>query len=170
MTTPISYPLVNGVRHSFSSIEATAQVSSAGGGTTSVNLNFRGYKAINYDRTRTRTMVHGNHPDPLGKTRGKNEYKGDVEILLAEFNALQAALQSVQAGYGDVFFNYVVTYSENVFDTLTDTLIGCTLDTTNVAQSESADPLMRKIELNPIKILINGLDDVSNPLAPLPGS
>lgn len=175
--TPLAYPLINGVRHSFSSIEAQFVQAAAVGGQgqsgssagPAMALNFRGFKAINYSRTRGRTVLHGNHPDPLGKTRGKNEYKADVEVLLAEFNALQAAVQAIQAGYGDVFFQFVVTYSENGFDTITDTISGCTIDTTEASQSESADPLMRKCELGPLKIKFNGIDDVSNPLAPLPG-
>jgi hypothetical protein len=134
--------------------------------TGAVALNFRGFKSIQRSRTRTRTILHGNHPDPIGKTRGKNEYKASVEILLAEYNALQAAIQSAQAGYGDVFFSMIVSYSENGFDTITDTVIGCTFDTTEASDSDGTEGTMRKIELNPLKILFNGLDDCAVPLAP----
>lgn len=149
-TTPIQYPLINGVRHSFSSIEfrLAGQI-------------FVGFKSINYARKRSRTMVYGNHPDPLGKTRGKNEYSGDVELYLAEWNAFQAQLG---AGYGDVPFVVICTYTENGFDTIADEIRGCTMDSTEAAGSDSTDPLTRKFDLAPLKILFNGIDDLATPL------
>ncbi len=153
MGTPISYPLINGVRHGYSSIELKL-----------AGQIFLGFTAINYSRTRSRGLARGQHPDPLGKTRGTNEYKGDCELLLAEFNLLQSLLVAQGAGYGDVFFQVLVTYGENQFDTITDTLNGCTVDLTDASNSEGPDPLKRKIDLSPLKILFNGIDDVAVPL------
>lgn len=150
MTTPIQYPLINGLRHSFSSIE--------------LKINgqiFVGFKSINYNRTRSRSMAYGNSPDPLGKTRGTNEYKADCELLLAEFHVF---MSSLGAGYGDKAFDISVTYTENGFDTISDVIRGCTIDTTDSSNSQGTDPSVRKIELNPIKILFNGVDDLENPL------
>lgn len=150
-TTPISYPLVNGVRHDFSSIE--------------LKLNgqiFVGFKSINYSRTRSRTMVYGNSPDPIGKTKGTNEYAADVEIYLAEWNAFQ---DSLGEGYGDTLFQVLVTYSNDGFDTIQDVIRGCTIDGLEVSQSQGADPLSRKFEMSPLKILFNGLDDLAIPLS-----
>ena len=123
-----------------------------------------GFKSVNYTRTRSRTMVYGKSPDPLGKTRGKNEYKGDCELFLAEWNVLQAEMVRQQSGYGDIFFPVYVTYGENGFDTIQDTLLGCTLDSTDASNGESTDPSVRKFELNPVKILFNGVDDLEFPL------
>lgn len=150
---PIPYPLINGVRHSFSSIELKL----------GTNI-FVGFKSINYSRKRTRTIVRGKSPDPLGKTRGTNEYTADCEIYLAEWNALLAQLQAIAPGYGDVLFTVLVTYSENGFDTIQDTINGCSIDTTEASQAEGPDPLVRKVELNPLKILFNGVDDLATPL------
>jgi hypothetical protein len=61
-----------------------------------------------------------------------------------------------------------VTYSENGSDLIQDVLLGCTLDTTDVANSQSPDALVRKFKLNPIKILFNGVDDSAQPLAAPP--
>jgi hypothetical protein len=152
MTTPLQYPLVTGTRHSFVSIEA----------------NIAGLvipiKSINYSRTRTRGLIRGNHPDPLGKTQGTNEYKADFELFLAEWNLLQATLQAQAAGYGDVSFPVFVNYSENGFDMIQDQIIGCTLDTADASNSEGSDGTTRKSELNPLKILFQGLDDLAAPL------
>lgn len=150
MTTPIQYPLVNGVRHSFASIELKLK-----------NQIFIGFKSINYSRTRTRALVRGNHPDPLGKTIGENEYSADVELYLAEWNLFQSQLGE---GYGDVFFQVLVTYSANGFDTIQDVINGCTVDSLEASNSQGPDPTVRKFDMKPLKILYNGEDDVAVPL------
>ena len=163
MTTPIVYPLINGARHSFASVE----VKVAG------QIYFA--TSVNYSRKRNRTVVRGNHPDPLGKTRGENEYSADIEFLLSEYNALQAALiaqanqQNLNGGYGDVAFQVIVTYAENGLDTVTDTINGCTMDSTEASNAQGADPTKRKFEMNPLKILFAGQDDSSIPLVAPPG-
>lgn len=148
MAGPILYPMINGVRHDFSSIEVVFGPHI-----------LIGFKSVNYSRTRTRTMVYGTSPDPLGKTRGKNEYKADCEMLLSEFD-----LVSALPGYGDIPFTMVVTYSTNGIDTVADVLINCTIDSTDASNAEGADPTVRKIELNPTKILFGGKDDMLVPL------
>ena len=165
MTTPIQYPQTNGARHSWVSIEA----------------NIAGQifyiTSVNYSRKRTRTMVRVNHPDPVAKTRGSNEYSADCEMLLAEFNALQAALVTqaqnapgpATVGYGDIQFQVVVSYTENGLDTVTDTITGCTMDTTDASNAESTDPTKRKFDLAPLKIYFNGIDDLGQPLQAPPG-
>lgn len=150
MPPPIQYPLINGVRHSFASIGLKIQ-----------GQEFIGFKSIEYSRTRERGFVQGNHPDPLGKTRGKNTYKGSVELYLAEWNAFQKQLGP---GYGDVFFPVTVSYSENGFDTITDLINGCTIDSTEGGGSEGTDPTTRKFDLSPLKILFDGIDDLETPL------
>lgn len=149
----IPYPLINGFRHSGNSIEVDL------GGS-----RFRGFKTIDYDRTRSRSTVWGNHPDPIGKTRGKNEYKASCELYLAEWHAW---ITSLGTGYGDKAFTVTVTYVEGGFDTITDILSGCTIDSVAGSHSsDSTDPLIRKFDLNPLKIIFGsaGLDDVAIPL------
>ena len=152
---PVGFPLTDAARQSFPSIEAKFG--------TQVFL----IHAINYSRTRSRTLVRLNHPDPVGKTRGSNEYKADCEMLLSEFEQLRKAMGG--AGYGDKFFDVIVTYSENGLDTVTDVLKGCTIDSTDASNAQGDDATMRKFELNPVKVLFGGDDDVSNPLQAPPG-
>lgn len=154
MVAPLTIPLINGVRHSFTSIELKIK-----------DQIFIGVTSINYSRTRSRELVRGTSADPLGKTRGDNEYSATIELYLAEFHLL---MQQLGAGYGDVSFNVYVTYGENGFDTITDEIIGCTLDTTEADASQGPDPLTRSFDLNPIKIKFGGLDDLENPLQPPP--
>lgn len=175
MSTPIPYPLLNGARQSFVSTEirfAQPAIGATQGG-AALSLNLRGYKAANYGRTRSRAMVYGNHPDPLGKTRGKNEYKAEVEFALAEVKSIQDALQSLAGGaggYGDVFFTMIITHSENGFDTITDEIRGCTFDSDELSLSEGTEATYQKIQLNPLKVIRNGIDDVTYPLTPIVSS
>jgi hypothetical protein len=163
MAAAINYPVGTGYRHSWASIE--------------VKLAGKVFYAtsVNYSRKRNRTMVRENHPDPVAKTRGSNEYAADIEMLLAEFNALQAELinqanqQNLSGGYGDVFFDVVVQYTENNLDTVTDTIKFCTMDSTEASNSEGTDPTKRKFDLAPLKILFGGQDDLAIPLKAPPG-
>ena len=167
MASPLSYPLINGVRHDFSSIEWKLAA-----GTQPIVI---GFKSINYSRVRTRVLVRGNSPDPIAKTEGTNEYTGDIEVYLAEWNGLiqpaliaAAAAQGLNANggsaYGDVLFQITVTYSSFGFDTITDVLNGCSLDSLEASQAQSADPLVRKFNINPLKILFGNQDDLGTPL------
>ncbi len=172
MGTPIAYPLLNGVRQSFVSTEirfATAAIGATQGGTT-LNLNLRGYKSANYGRTRSRTKMWGNHPDPIGKTRGKNDYKAEFEYAIAEVYAIQQALQALAggaSGYGDVFFSMFVTHSENGFDTVVDSILGCTFDDDELSIAEGTEGMYQKLNFNPLKVIRNGVDDVQFPLTPI---
>ena len=156
---PIQYPLINGVRHSFASVEFRFN-----------GVIYIGIASMNYKRARTRGWVRGNHPDPLGKTIGENEYSADCELYVAEWNLLQSTLGDANGnGYGDEAFTAVCTYSANGFDMITDTILGCTLDEVEAALAKGVDGVSRKIVLNPVKILFNGKDDVATPLvAPQP--
>lgn len=151
-STPIPYAIINGVRHDVSSIELKLH-----------GQEFRGFKSITYSRKRERTIVRGNHPDGLGKTRGQNTYEGSCELYLAEFHFFMTDVLGGD-GYGDVFFEINVTYTENGFDTIQDVLRGCTLDSTEAGGSEGTDALTRKFDLSPVKILFNGVDDCATPL------
>jgi hypothetical protein len=141
----IQYPLINGNRHSFSSIEAKI-----------AGQKFTGFKSINYSRERDRAYVWGTNADPIGKTRGKNTPSGDCELYLAEFEVFCKILGG---GFGDKPFNVKVAYRESGFVVIQDVLLGCTLDSTEASNGDSTDASVRKFKLNPLKILWNGRDD-----------
>ena len=159
MTTPLSYPLTAGTRHSFVSIE----------------IKIAGIiipvKSINYSRKRSRGVVRGNHPDPIAKTRGNNEYAADGELYTAEWMLLKQTLkefgaqQNPPVAYGDVLFPVYVSWSENGFETFTDEIQGCTMDSTESSNSQGEDASVRKIDLSPLKVLFADDDDVTVPLA-----
>lgn len=153
-TSPIQFPLINGAGFSFPSIELKLN-----------GLIFRGFKSIDYDYDRTRTKVYGNSPDPLFKTVGKADYTCSAEIYVAEWFSF---LKQLGAGFGDIFFIILVSYTQVGFDPVQDTILGCTIDKMQAAQKEGSDPLTRTVEFNPLKILYNGLDPLAIPLVSPP--
>ncbi len=154
MSDALVYPLVRGKRHGF--VNITAVFNLAGGKKVQMFI-----KSVNYGRTRSRGLVRGNHPDPIAKTIGENEYKASVEMALAEYRLLVAELGP---GYGDVDFDLLVTYGLDGFETVTDEIIGCNLDDDDASNSQGPDPLMRKIDLSPLKIKMAGIDDLKIPM------
>lgn len=157
----IQVPLVNGVRHSFASIQAKFK-----------GQIFLGIKSINYNRTRSRGEVRGTHPDPLAKTQGENAYTGDCEMYLAEFMAFLKLVTGSDdlTGYGDIPLDVTVTYGEDGFEPIVDELIGCHIDSTDASNSQGTDATLRKIDLGPLKVRYGGFDDLKKPLAPPAGS
>ncbi len=158
MSDALVYPLIRGFRHGFASI--TLVFALEGGKKVQMFC-----KSINYGRTRSRGLVRGNHPDPIAKTRGENEYKCSVEMPLAEYRLLVA---EIGPGYGDKVFTTQVTYGEDGFTTVTDEIIGCTIDDDDASNSQGPDPLMRKLDLAPLKILMGGVEDLDVPMVSPP--
>lgn len=151
---PIPYPDSLGARHSWQSIKAIV-----------AGLPILGIKKCSYSRIRSREIMYGTHVDPIGKTQGENAYKASIDLYLAEYQQLKAALvqqaDALGVGYGDVFFVVQVQYSAPGFTIIQDEIQGCTLDETNAEQTQGPAALIRGIELNPLKILFDGDDDVA---------
>jgi hypothetical protein len=146
----IPLPLVNGVRHCYSSVELKIR-----------SIPYVGIKSINYAWKISRAKVFGTHPTPIARTRGTLEVTGDVELYLEEYNAILTELGS---GFTQVAFPIVVTYSETGLSTIVDTLLGVTLDEGGASQSQGNDALTRKLTLNILDIRLNGLNPIDLPL------
>ena len=128
----IPYPMVDGARVSFVSIDAKLK-----------GQVFVGITKIDYKRTRERTDLYGTNADPIAKTRGTNKYEASGDLYLAEFNAFTKQTLGGD-GYGDVFFPIDVTYSENGFDMIHDQLIGGLVALRGVLGQQAGDHLAAK--------------------------
>jgi len=149
---PLRYPDITGFRAGYSSVILKIN-----------QQEFVGFTAVSGERTRERVLVYGANADPIGKTRGKNTYKASIGVYLAEFNAFM--IEQFGPGWGDVMFTAEVIVTENGYDTMQFLCQGCTVDVMKYDWSESADPLkIEGIELNPVKIIVNGIDDNARPL------
>ena len=141
-----SYPLINGVRPDWASIQFSPQLPD---GSKSVIV---GIKSLNYKVEQDPVDVMGTSPLPIAQTRGTAKFSGDVEMYLAEFSAL---VDAIGDGFGSVLITITVAYSEGDY-TKTDTLVGCRLISPEASQSQGADPLTRKFSLKMLNILWGG--------------
>lgn len=154
MALDIQYPLINGVRHSWSSVEIEI------GG-----LKFGGFTEVNYSAKLDGVYVRGQGSTPIAQTTGLGEFSADVTYLLAEMDQFLATLQN---GFMTASFNMIVQYTnEGYLDTsmpvITDTISGCRITELSAAASNgSGDPLVRKATLKPMGMLFNGIN-------PMPG-
>lgn len=145
LTLP-QYPLINGVRPDWSSIQFAPQLPD---GSKQVIV---GVKSLNYKVEQDPADVFGTSPLPIGQTKGTAKFSGDVEMYLAEFQAL---VNAIGDGFGSTLITITVSYSEGDY-TSTDTLIGCRLLAPEASQSQGADPLTRKFSLKMLNILWGG--------------
>lgn len=146
----IPYPLINGVRHDWSSIELKIGVQI-----------FKGFTEVKYQDSLKGAWVYGNHPQPIGQTRGVYEASGSMTLILAEANEF---LKALGKGFKEKFFNLSVSYSESWYETITDEIIGCKITDTEGGGSQGPDGLVRTFPMTVQKVLWNGLDSLESPL------
>lgn len=143
------YPQVNGVRHSWASVEIRL-----------ADDIVLGIQDINYKDSLDPTAVYGAGPRPIAFTLGRAEFSGDLSILLEEFNTL---ITKLGAGWKAVSFDIIVTYDESGsgLSTIVDTLKGVRLSDTDGSNSNgNSDPTVRKCSFKCLDILWNGLSSV----------
>jgi len=150
----IPYPLIQGVRHEWSSVEVKAS-----------DTVFLGVKGVSWNDSLKPTKIWGTHPMPIGRTRGQYDANGSLEMYLAEANALVAKLG---AGYKEKVFDVVVNFAEDGLDPIKHELIGCRIVTEDDSFTNGSDALSVKFDLDIMKILRNGLESVTKPLAGVP--
>jgi hypothetical protein len=80
---PVAFPMINGVRHSWSSVEIRLD-----------NGIVLGITEINYSPKLEPGIVRGAGALPIAFTLGNAEYDGDFTILLEEFNSLEHGASS----------------------------------------------------------------------------
>jgi hypothetical protein len=148
----LQYPLVNGDRHSWASVEITVN-----------NLTIGGITAINYEALLDGQPVRGAGPLVIGHTLGQASWTGDFEILLEEWKMLQ---QTLGPGFMQTYFGIRVSYSARGMSTVVDTLDGCRVKSLGAtAQSSSGDALVRKVPL----LITSGTFDGVSPFPNQPG-
>jgi len=147
----IQYPVVQGVRMDPSSVELKLL--------SPVNQIIL-FLSVSWKRTRTRKKIKLNHPDPVGKTRGSNDYDFNVELEIEEYNLI---INTLGNGYGDAQFVATLNIREAGFDPILVEAFNCSLDEDD-GDAAGENGLSRKINFNPTKIKVNGFDDLTVPL------
>jgi hypothetical protein len=146
-TFPVQYPMVNGHRYSWASVEIGANNGAV----------VRGIKSIDYDHSLTPTKIMGTGPNPVGRTRGVYEAKATIEMYRTEWENLKATLGQSGVGFGETSFPITCQYADVGQPVVTDTLEGCRVENPSFSGAEGADALTVKITLNVMRILENGL-------------
>lgn len=87
MANDLIYPLINGVRYSWSSI------------ITNIGADqYLGCKSINFNEKVSPTTIHGTNQAMIGQTAGQYEADGDCEFYQQEADAIVDALNAIAAG------------------------------------------------------------------------
>jgi len=148
MPLPISYPLINGHRYSWTSLEIGVGPS----GTV-----MRGVSSIDYCDELTPGKLRGTGPNVIGRTRG--EYDGDAEIEMyrLEWENLKSQLGTNGVGFGETAFPISVQYAEANQPVVTDTLEGCRITKVRTGGAEGSDPTKVKLSIDLTRILHNGV-------------
>lgn len=155
---PITYPMINGHRYSWSSCEF--HVAPASPGSAVIGAAVRGIKSADYDHSLTPTKIRGNGPDPMGRTRGEYDAKASLELYRLEYENVKAMImQSAPpgSGFGEIAFTLLFQYADLGQPVTADTLEGCRVENPAFGGSEGADALTVRVTLNVMRILENGI-------------
>ena len=147
----MDYPLINGTRYSFASIELTLN-----------GQRYVGFKELNYNQDLDPGEVRGAHSQMLGRTRGDLKADGSISMFEEEWNSLLAALG---AGYMEVPFDVSAAYAETNSPTITDVLHGCRIKKVDKSRSQGTEGLVVKLDLSIVWITLNGVEPLKGMLA-----
>lgn len=154
MSFGLPFPLINGVRHSWSSVSFKA-----------AGITWGGITEINYEPKLEAVAVYGAGPLPVGVTTGKASYTADFSMLFQEAcdlidalgDGFLTAVTSAEVGYSDE------GYTASGVKTSTDTVGPLRIISVSSAMSNgSADALVRKFTCLPWGMKINGKNPMPN--------
>lgn len=138
----VIYPLINGHRYSFASIEAVFN-----------GIPLLGFKSINYEAGLEPGELYGTDPNMIGRTRGKKSTSCDFEMYRIEAQLFMGTLGAGGIGFGETAFNIIVVWAEPVAavglipaPVITDTIIGCRVKKVSSGNAEGTDGSTLKFE------------------------
>lgn len=151
-----NYPLTEGYKHDFSSVE--------------VNIAGRIFTAISeleYGQARTPGEVKGTRSEVLALTRGSlSAGEGSFSMPIEDAAELRELLcDGGTDGYGEAFFILTAVHTATGSATITDKLFSCTLTDDRFSGSAgSEDPTMDKLSFKYLRGTRNGLSPLKNQL------
>ncbi len=150
--TPLPvFPLINGNRFDFTSIELQIN-----------GVPYRGVKAIDYEDQLDPKKQYGTSARALGRNRGPYDASGSLELFREEWNVIAPALAALgNGGIGEANFLVVVSYADFGAPTITDKLIGARVKKVTNSQAQGASEITVKLELDIMDITRNGLSLLS---------
>lgn len=148
----INFPLINGNRMDFSSVDIIVAAS-----------RMRGIKSIDYSQSLTPGKVRGTGAQKLGRTRGEHDADASLEIYMEEFGDLVQLLGAGGiVGYMEANFDVIVTYAEFPSSPVqTVNIHGARMIKHEQQAQQGSDPLTMKLSLDVMYVLINGVPPLS---------
>lgn len=147
----LAYPLLNGVRHSWASVEIRV-----------ANKIILGCTKIDYSGKLEGQPVRGAGSRIIGWTTGIQENTGALTILLDEFTTLVRELQLINRAWQLAMFDIIATYDESSsgLQTIVDTIEGVRVSEVKIGTTEAgtADPTTRDLSLTVTNVKWNGID------------
>jgi hypothetical protein len=152
----VQYPLINGVRMDFSSINFAP-----------IGARIVGIKSINYEDELNPGIVRGTSAQVIGRTRGEYNATFDFEIYREDWLDLCIALSKLTTASGlspsgtapgiyEVSFPITVAYAETPASPVqTDTLLGSRLKKAAASNSSSSEALSLKVEGHALMLIRN---------------
>lgn len=150
---PLQYPMINGHRFSFASVEIFLPGNP---------VPFVGVKSINYNASLDPGKGYGTSSRKLFRTAGKGDSDGDIEMYRLEWENLKAALGIGGVGYGRTSWTGIIQYSEDFSPVVTDSIIGTRITKAEYSNSEGTDPTTVKLTLDIMLVNENG-GSIDNP-------
>jgi hypothetical protein len=154
MAFSIAYPLINGHRYAYQSIEVRMNGSP---------IPTPGLKSINWSEELEAGDVYGTTPHKIGRTRGKHNAMCDFEMYLLEWENFKATLGALGVGYGETPFDYVVSFADLGAPTLTYTIAGNRVTKTEFSNAEGTEATVVKVTCNTMLIISPGGGSIVNP-------
>jgi len=141
----ISVPLINGVRHSYASIEAK------------VNGKRFYCTSLNYNEKNEFGTLRANSSMPLGFTAGDYSVDGDFEMPLEDFTDFLSVLAPSGTGYMNVMFDFDVTYqaSGNIY-VINHFISGVRMKEIGSSRSQGNEALREKVSFEALQLKRNG--------------
>lgn len=151
----MQYPLINGKRYSFSSIDFRIGF-----------ISVLGISEISYSSSIEPGVVRGTHPQILGYTKGEYSCEASISIYKEEWNEAIAPLALLGGGgiLEAIIPAITVTYAEQGNATWTDVLIGCRISSIEDSVSSGTDPATVTVSLMPLYIEYNGVKPMAKML------
>lgn len=142
------YPLINGNKYDWSSIEI--DLGDAG--------IFTGVKELTFTHSLEPGEVRGTRAELLGRTRGEYSAEGTIVVWAEEYAQIIAALGD---GFMEASFPITATYSDTNVPVQTNRLFGCRITNADMGGSQGTDPLEVSMDLSIFRIETNGLNAIS---------
>lgn len=156
MPGPLVYPLIQGVKYDFSSLDVKL------GG-----VSYLGVKAVDWNDGLEPGKGYGTSAQKLFSTRGQYDADGSLELWYAESDVFEAQLiqQNPNTGLYEIRFPIDITLNpEGGLAATTNNLVGARLKKRTVSPAQGNEAISVKYDLDLMYVIKNGIAPLTNML------